>query len=647
DDYLHVRVKRLMVWAESRSIVELQLTAESNPEADLYALALPHFCTSRFLCAPEFRNLVVACRGSCRTLARPDLLEPLMKVSELGYCQIQGLSQTATKRLAWLDEGIRKAQASMRTLGLSSLTPLKAEMKVGEPERCNPRAMAASLPFQSGALLYLHPSLKLSHLGERGSGYVSMDTVKRGELLLEELPFVWDSGSDPDAPDLQAGADWIQSSRLLGDFDVPASDDTPQARALAIASRYAFRTFRPCADGAYPAMLFRACSRFNHSCFPNAGGHLAPGELSESVSNYKAKVRSFRVYALEEIRSREEVCICYLSEAEQLSPLRVRRASLQAGWGFLCHCDRCAGGRPLDRRLEGIDAEFGGDPAFDRKQAAAKANLEFQALFDRSHESYDPPKDFESTVQRLTRFREDHRFLDKAHTVSQRVRRELIAAFLICGTDGEVAHSCATPALALLIEEMHIQHALLPSLSPCKVAPYVQFLQLLKHVSEEEARWCLSDLKVDGCGLQHQQSLWLHDNAEARRLGVVEPRNLPPAPVLGVPLRTGPQAAPGAACGPGLSGPVPPLSLVLAKAGRLAALSIRSQRWPGRCRQRCPKPTQDEMPPLKAAVVKKQLPDLWDVYADFGQPSKEARRLRGRRDQKKGPESWFKFKVSK
>eukprot|EP00439_Symbiodinium_sp_Y106_P037608 s7216_g4.t1 len=133
DDYLHVRVKRLMVWAESRSIVELQLTAASHPEADLYALALPHFCTSRFLCAPEFRNLVVACRGSCRTLARPDLLEPLMKVSELGYCQIQGLSQTATKRLAWLDEGIRKAQASMRTLGLSSLTPLKVEMKVGEP----------------------------------------------------------------------------------------------------------------------------------------------------------------------------------------------------------------------------------------------------------------------------------------------------------------------------------------------------------------------------------------------------------------------------------------------------------------------------------------------------------------------------------
>ena len=339
--------------------------------------------------------------------------------------------------------------------------------------------MAAPLPFQSGALLYLHPSLKLSHLGERGSGYVSTDTVKRGELLLEELPFVWDSGSDSDAPDLRAGTDWIQSSRLLQDFEVPASDGTPQApqapqaRALAIASRYAFRTFRPCADGAYPAMLFRACSRFNHSCFPNAGGHLAPGELSESVSKYKAKVTSFRVYALEEIRSREEVCICYLSEAEQLSPLRVRRASLQTGWGFLCHCDRCAGGRPLDRRLEGIDAEFGGDPAFDRKEAAAKANLEFQALFDPSHGRYDPPKDFESTVQRLTRFREDHRFLDKAHTVSQRVRRELIAAFLICGTDGEVAHSCATPALALLIEEMHIQHALLPSLSPCKVAPYV------------------------------------------------------------------------------------------------------------------------------------------------------------------------------
>ena len=502
--------------------------------------------------------------------------------------------------------------------------------------------------LQSGALLYLHPSLRLCQLGDRGNGYVATATIKRGELLLEELPFIWDSGSSCDAPDLQSGADWIQRSRLLQEFQCDQPEETsPEARALHIASRYAFRTFRPCADGAYPAMLFRSCSRFNHSCFPNAGGHLAAGELSPSVAHYK--VTSFCVYALEEIQPREEVCICYLPDAEQLAPLRVRRASLQAGWGFTCRCCRCDGARPLDRRLEGVDADFGG-PEFDRKRAAAAANLEFRALFDESYENYDPPKDFEGTVQRLTRFREEHRFLDKAHTVSQRVRQELIAAFLLTGADGEIAHHCAAPALALLIEEMHVQHALLPSLSPCKVAPYIQFLELLKHVSEQEAKWCISDLKMDGCELQHQQSLWLHNPSEARRLGISQPRNLPPRPLLGAPLRTGPQATPGAACGPGLA-PRLAAGNPGCRSGCAAAWSCRSQRWPGKCRERQPKAPheEDEMPPLKAAPCKEtpQLPDLWDAYAAFGKPSKEARRLRGgRREQKKGAESWFKFRIA-
>ena len=508
-------------------------------------------------------------------------------------------------------------------------------------------ATARGVRPQSGALLYLHPRLKLCNLGERGIGYVATDTVKRGELLLEEVPFVWDSGSDRDVPDLKPGADWIQNSRLLQDFQTDLlAHETPEARALHIASRYAFRTFRPCADGAYPAMLFRACSRFNHSCFPNAGGHLAPGELSASVSEYK--VTSFSVYALEEIRSREEACICYLADSEQLAPLRVRRASLQAGWGFTCRCCRCDGGRPLDRRLEGVDAEFGG-PEFDRKRAAAAANLEYRALFDASYEKYDPPTDFESTVQRLTRFREEHRFLDKAHTLSQRIRQELIAAFLLSGPDGEVAHQCAAPALALLIEEMHVQHAMLPSLSPCKVAPYVQFLQLLKHVSEEEVRWCVSDLKMDGCELQHQQSLWLHNLPEAHRLGVSEPRNLPPRPVLGAPLRTGPPAAPGSACGPGVG--------LHARPWHMGCIAARcSKHWPGKSRKRqrprldASGDSEDEMPPLHQAqapsVETKQLPDLWDAYAGFGQPSKEARRLRGGRREKKAAESWFKFRIA-
>ncbi|CAE8614541.1 unnamed protein product, partial [Polarella glacialis] len=98
-------------------------------------------------------------------------------------------------------------------------------------------------------------------------------------------------------------------------------------RAEAVAAACSFRNQSPCADGAYPAMLFRASSRFNHSCFPNAGGFLPGGKGVPCVAQYKAPPLS--TYALEEIAPGEEVCSCYLADAEQLAPCRTRRAALQ------------------------------------------------------------------------------------------------------------------------------------------------------------------------------------------------------------------------------------------------------------------------------------------------------------------------------
>ena len=149
----------------------------------------------------------------------------------------------------------------------------------------------------------------------------------------------------------------------------------------------------------------------------------------------------------------------------------------------------------------------------DKKTALAAVNKEFRSLFDVSFEGFDPPRDFETTVERLNNFRKEFGFLDKAHIYSQRIRRELIATFLLGGFNSDIARRCAGPALSLLVEEMHVQHVLLPSLSPCKVMAYVQFLHLLRHVPEKEAQWHVSDLKVDGCELQHQQSLWLSRSA--------------------------------------------------------------------------------------------------------------------------------------
>ena len=200
--------------------------------------------------------------------------------------------------------------------------------------------------------------------------------------------------------------------------------------------------------------------------------------------------------------------------------------------------------------------------------------------------------------------------LDAAHVLAQRVRQELLALM-------RPREECAGPRLQLLVEEMQVEHALLPSLSPGKAVSYAEFLELLPRVSEREAQWHVSDLKVDGCELQHQQALWLHDPKKAKSLGLPPPRNLPSKPVITAPLRTGPNARPGAACG--ACGHAP------AAAARRQV--CRRHGWPQRCRE-------DEMPPLMERKVRRV--DLWAAYADFAQP----RKLKAKA---KVEQSWFRF----
>ena len=343
------------------------------------------------------------------------------------------------------------------------------------------------------------------------------------------------------------------------------------------------------------------------------------------------------IYALEEIKQGEEVCISYLAEVDQLSPLRHRRSLLEKMWGFVCSCDRCEGGRPLDRRLEGIDSEQCGS-GFDRRTAMASVDSAFRSLFDSSFEHFDPPQNFETTVERLTKFRKDFGFLDQAHTVSQRIRKELLAAFLFGGVESEVAQRCGALALPLLVEEMHVQHALLPCLSPCKITSYARFLKLLRYVPEKEAQWHVSELKMDGCELQHQQSLWLHDPKTAKRLGLSAPRNLPARPLIGAPLRTGPQARLGAACAP---------AAVARHWPQPERVCFPRSAWKSCRRKEDDKDDGDEMPPLMQRLEASCEPTLWDAYAEFGQPSREAQRLRGRNREVKSRDSWFKFRVAR
>mmetsp|Transcript_49323 Transcript_49323/g.78575 ORF Transcript_49323/g.78575 Transcript_49323/m.78575 type:complete len:423 (-) Transcript_49323:2004-3272(-) len=127
DDYLAVRLKRLLAWTRSCSVAEL-------PEdgAHLCTLILPELCASRHLGASELQSLVTACRGHCRALSRPDVLESILEAVDEGMREMRGLSQAASNRLVWLEECTFNVRENLRFLTSASLNPLRTQMRAGE-----------------------------------------------------------------------------------------------------------------------------------------------------------------------------------------------------------------------------------------------------------------------------------------------------------------------------------------------------------------------------------------------------------------------------------------------------------------------------------------------------------------------------------
>ncbi|CAE8709464.1 unnamed protein product, partial [Polarella glacialis] len=120
EDYLASRLQRLLVWAESSQVAQLEL----RPASELSTAVLPLLCASRLLCAEDLRALVVVSRGNCRTLARPDVLAPLLELLFLGFTELRGLAEAAVARLEALDsctEQVRTALSDLRPSRLASL----------------------------------------------------------------------------------------------------------------------------------------------------------------------------------------------------------------------------------------------------------------------------------------------------------------------------------------------------------------------------------------------------------------------------------------------------------------------------------------------------------------------------------------------
>jgi len=509
----------------------------------------------------------------------------------------------------------------------------------------------APLRASNPALLYLHPGLRKVQLQGRGYGYVASRAIRKGELLLKEKPFAWSAGIDPSKPDLKAGVEWLLETGAVDELPCAEGDyDSRRHRAEAVALTCAYMNATPCRNGEYIAMLLRASSGFNHSCWPNAGAYSRQRNFADAADCSK---RPLCTFAIEDIVPGEEVCISYLGEAEHLLVAEDRQALLKK-WGFVCNCQRCAGGRPMDKRLRGFSMTS--ESELDMRRQVSQANAEFRSLFDSSSEDFKPPCNPESHVQKLSAFRKEYNFLDPAHTAMQRVRNELLHWLLISDSAGVISRERALAAAVLLIELMRVEHDLLPTMSSAKATTFARFHRVLLHIPPEEAMLVEQDADADGVGTTHQRALWLHDPEEAQFLRLKPPKNpLPEQPLAAPRPRTGPMAHLGAACCP-CSGRGVATSAVRAR----CPPHWNHRRCGSRARRAPPSAVEDDqMPPLlpdvsqaAASVVdttEDHLASLQEAYAEWSAPigrgkQRETESLVS--PSKRGPRqaSWFKFR---
>lgn len=377
------------------------------------------------------------------------------------------------------------------------------------------------------AISFQHPSLEVVDISGKGRGFVaSGGDIAKGELLLEEFPFAWSGGRDLQQLDINPGVNWLLQTgavRSLSAGTAAADATTPRERAQAAVMSNAFRSQVPDKDGRFTMYLFRATSLFNHACFANAGASYASW-LSDTSAN--DSVSPLRTFAIEDVHQGEEVCICYLPVELQLSPAAIRRDALKS-WGFHCQCKRCSNTQiSIDAKVYGTSFQPrpGIPPVaqdIERRRLTAPADRDSRAMFDPSFEGYDWDKlDLMSAVARLLQFRERYgKLLNPAHIHMQRVRRELLAVFLQDLPLGKLGCSGPSEASDLLLEEIRVQHEILPALSPCKVGACKNLLRIFaRERPSEDVSAVLRD-----AGTWHLASLWLHDSEGARLVGAPKP----------------------------------------------------------------------------------------------------------------------------
>jgi len=391
------------------------------------------------------------------------------------------------------------------------------------PRASRSGAMTSGISQQPPGFFW-HPSLSIESIEGRGRGVVALADIDAATLLVSEQPFTWDSGTDAELPDLLPAVEYVLANRLdeelacgtepgrggdTGDsggshgqqhgmaMELAESTTKRIERARSCVSTCCFRNATCEDDGHYESYLFRYVSRFNHSCFPEAGG-LSPfhESLGPQFSGW------LRFFALVPIAAGTEICISYLPRDLNLGTRDARVAELEESKGFTCTCARCAHNgarRSLDSTLGAVPADA---------ELAARIDTEFaRSCVPGGPEFIQPPSPLHAIVGLELFWRRYIGALGAAHVKVQHVRSQLLS-LITAVFSPELPAKWLAKVLAVLVEDMEVEDAILPTLSPGKVTTYLRYCHLITPLPDVERHKHCSD--VDHHHPDHVLAFRLH-----------------------------------------------------------------------------------------------------------------------------------------
>ncbi|KAH8148011.1 uncharacterized protein LAJ45_07775 [Morchella importuna] len=172
---------------------------------------------------------------------------------------------------------------------------------------------------------------KISPIPSSGLGVVATKTFSRGDLIISEFPLFIIDGATVDG---------------IGGTEATIDKDVAQ---LSSKNQQAISSLHNCFVGKLPPLLgifktnslqlgadsvaaglFLVCSRFNHSCIPNA------------MYSWNPTISQGCVYAIDEISPEAEITINYLSQNDRKSTREDRQRTLLMNFDFECLCALCA-----------------------------------------------------------------------------------------------------------------------------------------------------------------------------------------------------------------------------------------------------------------------------------------------------------------